>query len=286
MQGIHYQANIKLFSISRTGYSLNTNKNKYGKYKANPDSYKRIQDDFAHGLLLSRREESKDPFAIKYCGIYSTSKQFCQFLGFDNIPEEDFIVNDNFKIVFDGVGGMWLYRNTSPDPIPIIKTCKTRGKFWKMFSNLPNFDKKEDIVYGWKFKNPNEYIRLDLNNLCDLPYYLLPEFFPIPQKTQEFNDFLQHKGYYGLCKYLWSLGPIDLSISWDYTEEEKQFITELEEDKRRKEEEKKRKLEILKRTPGHCCKCGVPHATFVNNPFQDFFGYICESCYNYYLSDY
>lgn len=285
MQGIHYDAHLNLFCISRTGYSLNTNKSEYGKYKANPDSYKRIQDDYRHGLLLCCRARSKDPFHIRHCGIFSTPEQFCQFLGHSSIPKEDFIVNDNFKIVFDGVGGLWIYRNTSPDPKPLTKTCKTRGKFWKMFSKYPNFDRKEDIVYGWKFKNPNEYIRLEANNLHHLPYHLLPEFFPILQKPQELYDFL-HKDYYGLCKYLWSLGPIDLSKSWDYTEEEKQFIAELEEEKRKKEEEEKRKLEILKRTPGHCCKCGAPHATYVNNPFQDFCGYICGSCYNYYFDDY
>lgn len=53
----------------------------------------------------------------------------------------------------------------------------------------------------------------------------------------------------------------------------------------------KKDLEICKKTPGYCSRCGSPNASYIENPYQkeinglSVYEWMCSDCYNDCLGD-
>ena len=116
---------------------------------------------------------------------------------------------------------------------------------------------------GWKFSHDN-YILLDFNP--NRLYELIPEYLP-----KNWSQYSYQEQMY----FLFNLDPIDLNDSWDYTDEEKEYIKIKKLEKEQEEQRKREEFEKRKQTPGYCSVCGNEHAEFI--PFEE--AWLCEDCY-------
>ena len=195
--------------------------------------------------------------------------------------ETDLVADGEFMLCFDANGRLVFYRKPDKAPVKAEKFCKTRNKFYKEWvrpyteygESAPPF-----TVRGYKFTKGQDYV------VCSQPreyYQIIPEILRRPD-CPKFCFGQASK----LFEFLYELEPVDLSGSWDYSEEEKAvFETEIEkvkEEKRRYMEE----LEERKRTPGYCSVCGCEGAELREDPYAyDMYGtrnmvWLCPDCYH------
>ena len=195
----------------------------------------------------------------------------------------------SLKCVFTDRGEIFLYdANKTKDPKPVSKICKTECNFLKAWGYSLTFysDKMTHPdgipVRGWKFEKNAEYIICDTFHgvVEDYKHHLIPELYNKGNLLEKFSDrntekMMSGEWYRELCSALYDLGAIDLSSSWDYTDEEKEQMKFEAEERIRKEIEYQEELERRKRTPGYCSICGAEHAEFI--PFVD--EWRCRDCF-------
>ena len=219
------------------------------------------------------------------------------FLGFDDEQIYDILNTYDKKVVgsvplkccFTDTGEIVLWNpEKTKDPVPVSRICKTNCKFLKEWGKpLLFYSLKEKYpdgipVRGWKFERDAEYVICDSFHgpVEDYKDFLIPELFT-GKLLKVFNNqnsqyIMSGERFRDLCTELYNLGPIDLSKSWDYTDEEKEQLRKEAEEKARKEQEAKEELERRKNTAGFCHLCGADHAEW--NPFEGM--YMCSDCYN------
>ena len=173
-----------------------------------------------------------------------------------------------------------FYRKGEAAPVRTTKLCKTRGKFYKEWIRpfheyQPGFIPPCEIS-GYTFKKGQDYL------VCCGSTFSYYEIVPEVARREDFQKVLHSTE---LCEYMWNLEPVDLSESWDYSEEEKdgfrEKFREIDEQRMKNAEE----LERMKATPGFCDVCGAP-AEYVEDPYAyEMYGthnmvWLCPDCYH------
>jgi len=195
--------------------------------------------------------------------------------------KKDYIASGEYMLCFDKNLRTVFYKKGEQAPVRTTRHCKTRNKFYKEWirpysdyqvGNIPPCD-----ITGYSFKKGQKYLICNGSTFgCFID--IIPEIVRLPETEK-----LAHSTE--LCEYMWNLEPIDLSQSWDYSEEEKaefrRKFYEIDEQRRKAAEE----LEERRNTPGFCDVCGKP-ADYVEDPYQyEMYGthhmcWLCPDCYH------
>lgn len=195
-------------------------------------------------------------------------------------PKKDYITSGEWMLCFDKNLRTVFYHKGEPAPVRTTKLCKTRGKFYKEWIRpfheyQPGFIPPCEIS-GYSFKKGQDYL------VCCGSTFSYYEIVPEVARREDFQKVLHSTE---LCEYMWNLEPVDLSESWDYSEDEKagfrEKFREIDEQRRKNAEE----LEMRKATPGFCDVCGAP-AEYVEDPYAyEMYGthnmvWLCPDCYH------
>lgn len=187
--------------------------------------------------------------------------------------DKDITLDNNINpyiISINDIGALYL-----GDDLPVVKnkTSKTITKHLKAWTNLPIMFKINGLYkYYYLEVNDNNKLFIFKDISSDIYGGEIIKNFSVTKNTL----FLESNNIYEASNYIAKL---------DYTDER---YNELLNEKLAKEEEirkQKEELEILKRTPGYCCKCGdkCPNGP-VPYPIQSDYGetrmvWLCRSCY-------
>lgn len=279
-QTVKYNARLRLFVFYRGGYDLTNDKgldpyfrdsNPIGTAKGYKPCYP-IMD----GIILFSGKESEDR------GFSEISKFFFGE-GFDSSKSQT--VECQCMMCFDSVGRMVFWKKGDPAPLRVSKICKSRkGSFYKEWI-APYTQYGESTppveVRGLKFKKNQQYLVLSFpRHIMEI----LPEYGYL---HFTFDKYVNSENW---KKELEKVSPIDLSDSWDYTEDEKKEIDAKVRKIKEEQERARAELEERKVTPGYCDCCGEP-AAYVVDPYQEeMYGYrskrwLCSSCYDSLLGD-
>lgn len=198
---------------------------------------------------------------------------FNEMINFMNEKNIDVIVvKRNIKL--------FLYKNNNEFPYlyslikgePIKKEYSVEWKKRYLLSylkpNIPKYYKKE-IISEYIGGTLGEYlITLDFKDLYPNLYYIEPKVFEneIPE-------------------------VIDIDEPCTYNEEQLKYKKEQERLEEERIKKYKEDLEIRKKTPGYCSRCGSPNASYIENPYQkeinglSVYEWMCSDCYNDCLGD-
>lgn len=276
-QAIVYDSRLKLFTFYRGGYDF--------AQKRGVDPYKRATNPVGAATRLYPDCPIENG-TLFYCGVgdphwmESKAKIGKFFFGADIDLSQDQVTYGQYMMCFDSVGRIVLWKKGEPSPERISKICKTRKsnfyKTWIKPYTEYSISTPPVIVKGLKFKKGQEFLVLS----CIQSFYcLIPEY---AEKLQfSFEKYACAEDWY---KELEKVEPIDLSYSWDYTEEEKaEFEKEINaiKEQRRKEQEEREKR---KATLGYCDFCGEPTVYRItrNEITQSEY---CESCWRRYYEE-
>lgn len=147
-------------------------------------------------------------------------------------------------------------------------------------------------VKYWEFKHKSDYIIVNASD--DLLFTVMPYIYEsklrhMRQKIQSacwLNCADGAKLMEKFANYLWKIEPFCLDESWDYTDEQKQYIKDVRAEIRRKELDRLAELERRRNTPGYCDDCGCECAEWVIDPFDyEMYGaknycWLCDDCYH------
>ena len=264
------------FQFFRGGYDKETKKgiDPY-KFDVTPvDTYKGYAGNYPveHGYMIHAHTEEERLRVGKF------------FFGdsFELESGQDYVASGDYMLCFDKNLRTVFYKKGDSAPERVTKHCKTRNKFYKEWVKpfceyQPEFTPPCDIT-GYSFKKGQRYLVCSGSSFGYSYYEILPEI----ARLESFEEVRLKPE---ISEYLWNLEPIDLSQSWDRTEEEKadfkrQFAS-IDEERRKAAEE----LEERKATPGFCDVCGEP-AEYVEDPYYyEMYGehcmrWLCPACYH------
>lgn len=225
-------------------------------------------------MLLHFRYKPADQWEIKHIWDYHTTpEEVYKFFGYDihNLNEPIYIENVDPWLCFTQDNDLVLYFGEDK-PVLKTKTSKIFTKHAKIWANHIIFRENKG-VYEYKYWDVKDKSKLLFCGQSSVEW-VFPEF--------DWTNIDPH----GKCTRRIDLGVFRASDPYDYSDEEKAEILR----KRAEEEERRRQyeeeLEKLKHTPGHCCRCGAPYASYRPNPYyHDMFNeihyeWLCDSCYN------
>ena len=273
-QTILYDASMGFFLFFRGGYDKETKKG-LDPYEFDVDpvsTYKGYAPSYPvkHGYMI-HAHSSDERFRV---GKFFFGESFELESG------QDYVASGDYMLCFDKSLRTVFYKKGDLAPERVTKHCKTRNKFYKEWIKpfceyqlefIPPCD-----ITGYSFKKGQQYL---VCSGSSINYY---EILPEIARLESFKEVRIRPE---ISEYLWNLEPIDLSQSWDWSDEEKaefeRKFAEIDEERRKAAEE----LEERKATPGFCDVCGEP-AEYVEDPYDyDMYGehhmrWLCPTCYH------
>lgn len=209
-QTIETHADSRCIVIYRSGYDEQTH---YGldRYGKTDEYYRRTgRAEFIQSGFSIILDESR------------TLDDMRQFFGLPFRENDRFVRTDGWhlKVCFDHYGRLLMFKqDLSYDPVPFVKTSKTRTRTWTKWTPKSNQfwihqreKKKEQPVYttwGWTFKRPEDFLVFQCT-----PWQinmLIPEHDCCSLTFDELY-----------CEKLWLTGITDLSKSWVTPESEQE----------------------------------------------------------------
>ena len=204
--------------------------------------------------------------------------RIAKFLGLpdDYKEKEDYRVNFKLNACFTDDGRLVLFKDGCK-PVRREKIYKT---FTKTVEEWGDGHKqwgvknpKYNIKY-WEFKNDNDYIIVSVDDM--VLWHVLPLMYE--QQFRKMISNIRTAAYTmsqdevlalqrAYCDTLWKIEPFSLDEPWDYTDEQKQYIKEFEEEVRQRKLKEMHELEERKALPGFCDDCGCEHAEYIPDPY-------------------
>lgn len=241
----------------------------------------------AQGVHLSPWYHTRD---------YESGKtRIAKFLGLpdDYKEKEDYRINLKLNACFTMDGRLVLFK----DGCKPVRREKTYRTFTKTVEEWGDGHKqwgvrnpKYDVKY-WDFKNDTDYMIISLDDRmlwCVLPLMYEQKFRKMLSdiRTAAYTmgteaTLALQKAY---CDTLWKIEPFSLDEPWDYTDEQKQYIKEFEEEVRQRRLKEMYDLEQRKALPGYCDDCGCEGATYRLDPYADEmwgrkeYCWLCDDC--------
>lgn len=219
-----------------------------------------------HPVILGLRDVRDDK---KLKMIHSTKDDLLKIFNISNNtePSESFIVSKDFDcwVCFDENFRVVLYFGEDM-PVRKEKSYKTickAVKIWKYY-NI-DYSSKVHIVKCWNVNDSDKML------ICGLGYEGARRLFPEIYDRVEYSSQIS-------CDTLWRLEPFRIKRNWDIPEDIKKAQREREEAIQREEDVKRLKIEILKRTPGYCDRCGDKAYYKIETPYS--VTELCEYCFN------
>ena len=204
-----------------------------------------------------------------------------KFFGYPNDNRDQYI-DGHWKVCFDAQARLVLFDASLKNPKRIVEKSKTRSKKFQEWTRYGQHATGGPpwVYHGWKFKDPGDYLIIDID--VRWLYKLLPD------EAEKIIPEPWNYDYQKVAWELWELDPINLDDSWDWSDQKKLEIAAYNDSLRALERKKREELEILKKTPGHCCICGAPGAKLSAIPGSLGWGdtvpsetfWICERCWN------
>ena len=304
MQTIQYKGFQDVFVLFRGGMRYhkdvksgeNEGYDPYDRYRVIPRNqimYQETPKDMtSFGFGMSKGVLLFPWFNVEH---YETGKQrIADFLGLpaDYKEKEDVRVNLKLNACFTMDGRLVLFKDGCK-PVRCEKTYNTftrtveewRGGYKQWGVKNPKYD-----VKYWKFKNQTDYIIVSAD--AKLIWCVLPLMYE--QKLEKMLCDIHCAAYtngeaaLALTKQynevLWNIEPFSLDEPWDYTDEQKQYIKEFEEEVRRRRIQEMYDLEQRKALPGYCDDCGCEGATYRLDPYaEEMWGreeycWLCDEC--------
>ncbi len=229
-----------------------------------------------------------------------------EFFGIQNKIEhkEQTYVNMDLMCCFTYDGRAVLFKSSAkPVRSETYLTNYTKlAEEWGVEKIYGTPKKNQYHVHFWKFKNKSDYIICSLDD--DLLFTLLPALYD--EKLKKLKQMIHKAAIYASCnskpdehcpkttaeyvqeynELLWNIEPFSLNDSWDYSDEQKQYIKEVREEIAEQKRKAYEELQRRKDTPGYCDDCGAENASWVADPFaEEMYGttemcWLCESCYS------
>lgn len=274
-QSVLYNSRLGVFQFFRGGYDPETG------HGIDPYDYDADPVSTAKGYSPTYIMKSKG--CLIYCFDDAECCRIGQFFFGDKwdhvFHNEDMVTEGEWMLLFTKDGRSVFYHKGDPAPEVITKHCKIRNKFYKEWvkpyteysENLPPVD-----ITGFKFRKDQDYLICRCGNPCDI----------IPEHT--INVGLTHT--FGIYNDLFAVGVIDLSSSYDWTNDQKAEFAKQISAYRKKVEKERNELEERKHTAGFCSICGEP-ASYVIDPYDEemngviHYRWLCDKCYNDLLGD-
>ena len=288
--GIRYHKDVK--DGEEKGYDP------FGRYRVIPREEIMYQDTpkdktsfgfaMSKGILLF-------PWFCTGDGYESSKKRIAKFLGLpdDYKEKEDLHVNMKLNACFTINGRLVLFKDGCT-PVRREKTYKTYTKTveeWSGEYKQWGVRNPKYTVKYWEFKNPTDYIIVSADDKvlwCMLPLMyeqklrkMLSDIHTATYTMTTEATLALQKAY---CDTLWKIEPFSLDEPWDYTDEQKQYIKEFEEEVRQRRLKEMYDLEQRKALPGYCDDCGCEGATYRPDPYaEEMWGkqeycWLCDDC--------
>lgn len=216
--------------------------------------------------------------------------RIAKFLGLpDDYKEKEYYrINLKINVCFTMDGRLVLFKDGCK-PIRREKTYKTFTKTVKEWGDGSKQwgvrNPKYDIKY-WEFKNDTDYIIISMDDRVlwgVLPLMYEQKFRKMlinirtAAYTMSQDEVLALQKAY--CNTLWKIEPFSLDESWDYTDEQKQYIKEFEEEVRKRRIKEMYELEQRKMLPSYCDDCGCEGAEYIPDPYAYEMWGIVEYCW-------
>ena len=228
-------------------------------------------------------------------GYESSKKRVAKFLGLpdDYKEKEDYRINLKLNACFTMDGRLVLFKDGCK-PVRRENTYKTYTKTveeWGGMSKQWGVRNPKYTVKYWEFKNPTDYIIVSADDKvlwCMLPLMYEQKFRKMLSNIYTAAYTMSGEEALALQKAyrdtLWNIEPFSLDEPWDYTDEQKQYIKEFEEEVRQRRLKEMYDLERRKELPGYCDDCGCEGATYRLDPYADEmwgtkeYCWLCDDC--------
>lgn len=232
---------------------------------------------------ISRHDEGKSRIA-KFIGMPENYNE-----------DKDFKANLKLGACFTMDGRLVLFKDGCK-PIRREKTYKTFTKIveeWRGGHKQYGVrNPKYDVKY-WEFKNETDYIIVSADDKliwCVLPLMYEQKLRKMISNIRSASYTMDNEAALAVQKLyydtLWNIEPFSLDEPWDYTDEQKQYIKEIEEEARRRRIQEMYDLEQRKALPGYCDDCGCEGATYRLDPYaeemwdREEYCWLCDDCYH------
>lgn len=221
-------------------------------------------------------------------------KRIAKFLGLsENYKNKgDAKVNMKLNVCFTADGRLVLFKDGCK-PVrkhSVYKTFTKKVEEWGGGHKQWGVRNPKYEIDYWDFKNDTDYIIVSLDDRVlwgVLPLMYEQKFCKMISAIhlaayESYEKATELKKQY--CDELWNVEPFSLDESWDYTDEQKQYIKEFEEEYNRRRLKEMYDLEQRKTLPGYCDDCGCEGATYRLDPYaeemwdKENYCWLCDEC--------
>lgn len=213
--------------------------------------------------------DEKYDYNVRHCAIWGDYRdRILEYFGYDTSapnPKEDIIIADNINPFICRINYNLVVYFGDDTPILKGKMIKTKTPHFVEWTHEDYKRKEYETYYFVQVQHPE---KMFIVNRYKYDY----EFDYWKGAEEVFVNLNQY-----ICRF---------DMSKDELKKRLADKAKAERERKRKEKERERKLEILKETPGYCCRCGAAHAELCVNPFEEEMNgiivheWLCADCYN------